>query len=298
MRLDAIVRVAGIMGIICVFLLLFFRILGRLILWMNFGRRIPKKPYQEDYRCFSERQVDMSTGSFLSHKYRLCSYLFQKQSAEGKKLVVLAKGHGCFSVDYKEMIIQLAERGYDVFTYDVTGTGSSEGMAPGGYQQWIMDLEAALEEVASKYRGIYLLGHSLGGFAAAAVLGITQVPIRAVTVASPINSGTEYAKYLHECIPCIFTKQVGIVMRNYEKKKFGRYADYTGVSGINGTNIPILVIHGAADKEVPLKCSIAAYENQITNKNARVICLCGGQHELLNYDNVREKIMDFFQNHE
>lgn len=161
-----------------------------------------------------------------------------------------------------------------------------------------MDLEAALEEVASKYREIYLLGHSLGGFAVAAVLGITQVPIRAVTVASPINSGTEYAKYLHDCIPCIFTKQVGIVMRNYEIKKFGRYADYVGVSGINGTNIPVLVIHGKADKMVPLKCSIAAYKNRITNKAARVICLDGGTHELLNYDNVREEIMDFFQNYE
>ncbi len=298
MQPEVIVRGVGIVGIACVFLFLFFRILGRMILQLNFGRRIPKKPYQEDYRCFSERQIDVVTGSFLSGQYRLCSYLFQKQSSEGKKVVVLAKGHGCFSVDYKDMIIQLAERGYDVFTYDVTGTGSSDGASPGGYQQWIVDLEAALNEAASKYQETYLLGHSIGGFAAAAVLGITKVPIRAVAVASPINSGTEYAKYLHDCIPCIFTKQVGIVMKNYERKRFGRYADCSGVSGINGTNVPILVIHGTADKMVPLKCSIAAYENQISNKAAKVIRMDGGTHELLNYDNVREEIMDFFQKQE
>lgn len=287
----------GIALIIYVCLILFFRFLGYLIIGMNFWKRIKKKPYQKDYRCFKNKGIDIQTGRIYSNSNLLYSYLFHINGREGRRVVVLVKGHGCFAVDYQDIIIQLIEQGYDVFTYDVTGTGNSEGRSPRGYQQWIIDLEAALKEIETQYKDIYLLGHSLGGYAATAVLQTTNIPVRAVVAVSSINSGTEYAKYLYDCIPNIFTKQIKITMRNYEKKKFGKYAEYTGLSGINSTDVPVLVIHSKADKMVPLKCSIAGYEEQITNSFSKVINLETGGHELLKYSNVREIIIEFFQKH-
>ena len=43
-------------------------------------------------------------------------------------------------------------------------------------------------------------------------------------------------------------------------------------------------------------CSLAGHENEFTNPNASIIIINGGDHNLLNDDNVNKMIVDFLNN--
>lgn len=290
------IKYACIIGCIAIGLLIYFRALGYIIMYMNFQRKIKMKSYHKDYHFVEENHMQLLNGSFLSNGNRLKSYFITKNTGNSKQVVVLSKGHGCFITDYKEIITELVGDGYDVFSFDITGSGESEGAYPGGYQQWVIDLQAALKVVKKQYDDIYILGHSIGGYAAATVLKDCDVPIKAVVAVAPINSGTEYATYMHKCIPCIFTKQVWIAMHKYELKHYKEYVDYTGVAGVNATDIPILIVQGKKDRWVPVKCSIAGYSKQIINSNANILFIEKGKHYLLNDENVRSNIRKYIKN--
>lgn len=285
-----------IVAAVCVFIILFFRLLGYIVIYTNFRRRISKKKYQEDVSCFDHEGIDIERQYIESKAGRLQTYLFhRKQLNRNTRVVILVNGHGCFAADYKKVIISLVNEGFDIFNFDVSGTGESEGEFPGGYQQWIADLKDVLHYVAPSYQTISFLGHSIGGYAASAILSIADVPIKSAAVVSAINSGTEYARFLYNSIPCRITHQVYDAMRKYETTRYGEYADLTGLKGVNAFGGPVLILHSTEDRMVPLKCSIAGYKDDITNPAATVKCLKKGDHYLLNDDGVVEEIVQFFE---
>lgn len=91
----------------------------------------------------------------------------------GGAAVVLAvvHGYGEHGGRYRELAVELAERGYAVHVYDLRGHGRSAGRRGhiGRYSDYLDDTAVYLQAVRGEEEGraVFLLGHSLGGLIAA-----------------------------------------------------------------------------------------------------------------------------------
>lgn len=277
------IRILGIIVIMLFLIAVFFRWLGYFILNVQYGRRLVSNdkndcPILRDFPGLMEHER-----TFRSGQNTLTGFFYYSQKVHDcKGIVVVIHGHQLFHQDYLCEINYFAQQGYLVYAYDCTGCGESEGEAPLGYPQWTLDLHAALsmlenDDQCKKY-SIYLFGHSMGACAVGCVHHFSHPRVKAAVACSPMNSGAEFAKVFWQMFPSVITKQTYIAMRNHEIKRFGSYSDYTVVSGINNTEIPIIVLHSKDDKTVPLNCSLNEYISEITNKNFKFILLDDKKH--------------------
>jgi alpha-beta hydrolase superfamily lysophospholipase len=207
-------------------------------------------------------------------------------AAEPWAFVLIVHGIAEHSGRYEHVGAQLAQSGLDVTAYDQRGFGASEGRRA-FVESWQVvhdDLEAQLAAVRSRAgdRPVVLYGHSLGGLIAlgyvltdrpepdALVLsapGIeSAVPAWKRTVAkllSRMAPNTEIknglngadlsrdpaiaAAYFSDPLNCHTTtaRLAGVAL-----------AEQTRVlAGLDGLSVPTLVIHGGADRIVPVESS-------------------------------------------
>lgn len=199
---------------------------------------------------------------------RLQGYLYSTRHPRG--MVVLAHGLHAGADDYIPLAVKFAENGYDVLSYDGTGTYGSEGDSTVGLGQALVDLNAVLNYVKSQKlsKKLFLVGHSCGGFAVTSVLALHKGISACAAIAPPNN-----------CFTLILDKgkQYGgdfaasgaatDFLSVYQKKLFGSFVECDGVRGINSSNIPVLIAHGLNDKVISLGSqSIIAHKHEITNK--------------------------------
>lgn len=88
---------------------------------------------------------------------------------EGGRPLLLANGRGEFTEKYSEVIGELNERGFDVWTFDWRGQGRSSRLIPHpqmgwvrSYDDYVRDLSAVLDHMAPSEPPV-LLAHSMGG---------------------------------------------------------------------------------------------------------------------------------------
>lgn len=284
--------------IICVVavLMLLLRAVGFGILYIVFRMKLKLKPAQTDYRFFEHNQIKIERGSFISSNRTLNSYLFSKDNAENKKLAVLAKGTGLFCPDYQELILELLDAGYDVYSFDVVDRYVNNSYyIPKGYQQWIIDLRGALAHIDKQYNydALYFVGHSAGAYAVTAILKDYTDKVRAVATMATFNSGIEYAKMYYEKLPCFITKQMVYGAKDYNNIYYKKYADYSALDGVNSGAIAVVVYQGTKDKVLPINCSLSGYQEFVRNKNATFITIKEGGHNLFENKDIRKGIIDF-----
>lgn len=131
-------------------------------------------------------------GSFKSGENLLQGYVYGKEDA--KALVVVVHGLGGGADSYLPQITYFVDQGWQVFSYDATGSFDSEGKTTKGFPQALLDLNSALSYLQtqsdSKDKPILLFGHSWGGYATANILHDEQ-DIAAVVSVSGANSSKE-----------------------------------------------------------------------------------------------------------
>ena len=217
-----------------------------------------------------ETKLDRQELHFYSKKVKLQGYFYPAEESKG--IVVVSHGMHAGADDYLPIIAYLVESHFSVFAYDCTGTYNSEGDSTVGMVTPLVDLDHALQyikgEPAFSNQPLFLLGHSWGGYAATSVLAIHQ-DIKACAAIAPFNSGytliaekgEQYVGPLAGGIPRIF-------LDVYQKILFKEYTKYTGVKGINSTDIPVLIAHGDKDSVIPFdKQSIISRRNEIRLDN-------------------------------
>ena len=206
---------------------------------------------------------------FPSDRVKLKGYFYPADDEKG--MVVISHGLHTGCDDYLPIIEYLVDNNYSVFGYNYKGTYESEGDSTVGMCESLVDLDHALDYIKKekKYadKKIFLLGHSWGGFATAAVLSIHKEVAGAACIA-PFNNGytlieekgSQYAgKFASEGVPKAF-------LGAYQKFLFGKYTDYDGVKGINSVDVPVLIAHGVNDKVINYDLqSIICHRDEINN---------------------------------
>ncbi len=237
----------------------------------------PDKKYSYSYRySHYEKKYPREEVTFMSGRNTLHGYIYGMNNDKG--LIVFAHGIGGGHESYMPMLIDLVDRGWRLFTYDATGSCSSEGGSTIGLAQSAIDLDKALTYAESDDRlnnlPTFVMGHSWGGYAAAAVLNFDHdikacatlsgycTPMKELTEASELILGSDSARYL---TPFIWL---------YNKACFRQYADLSAVDGINKSGIPVMVVHGTADKTVRYDgAAIINQQKKIKNENVVYITM-------------------------
>ena len=209
--------------------------------------------------------------SFKSGKNTLRGHIYGAENTRG--LIVFAHGIGTGHESYIEILLALADRGWRVFAYDATGCCESDGNGTQGLTQSAFDLDAALTFAESDERlsGLptFVLGHSWGGYASAAVLNYGHE----LKACATLSGFSEPMKELTDTAQVILGN-AGKLMKPYIalycRMKFGRDYDLSAVDGINKADIPVLVIHGKNDRTVRYdSAAIINQRKRIKNKQVK-----------------------------
>jgi alpha-beta hydrolase superfamily lysophospholipase len=172
-------------------------------------------------------------------------------------------------------------------------------------QEWIIDLDNTLKFIKSskEYQGLklYLIGHSLGGYAALSILSLHK-EIHAVVALAPVNDAftlmVDVAKAKIGKIASITKPFFNLAQRIC----FGKYVKFNAIQGINSTVIPVLIVQGDNDKVISMeKISVYSNKEKITNPNVRLLQTKGllGGHDTL-WHSVRsvkykQRVDDFYK---
>ena len=217
--------------------------------------------YQELYA--SRKEFD-----FISDGNRLSGYLYDSENKD--ILVVLAPGFNASCDEYISVISSFHDAGLGVCTFDCTGSCTSEGKSQVGFQQELIDLDAALDFLKDQgeegYENVAVFGHSRGGYAAGAIALFDHDEIDSVVTVGGINSAMEgimepavdmMGKFAYANYPMLYLYQLYL---------FG--SDYTKAACVSALDtdkdLPILVIHGADDEKIALdEYSIYSHKAEI-----------------------------------
>lgn len=237
------------------------------------------------YYEYYQAEYPRTEVEFKSGDNTLKGYIYGAGNDKG--LLVFAHGIGEGHESYLKELLWFVDKGWRVFAYDATGSGHSEGSGTRGLPQSALDLNAALTFAESDERlnslPVFLMGHSWGGYAAAAVLNFDHKIAGSASISGynePIEMILEWTEdmmggFRYAMYPFIWT---------YNKALFGQYSGMTAVNGINKSNVPVLIIHGTEDGTIGYdKSSIISEKEHITNPNAQYLTLDGGGHNNIFY---------------
>lgn len=237
--------------------------------------------YYEHYQAeYPRTEVEFKSGDNT-----LNGYIYGADNDKG--LLVFAHGIGEGHEGYLKSLLWFVDNGWRVFAYDATGSGNSEGNGTRGLPQSALDLDAALTFAESDQRlnslPVFLMGHSWGGYAAAAVLNFDHKIAGAASIAGynkPIDMILEWTEDSLGGIRYLMYPFVQI----YNAALFGQYSGMTAVDGINKSNVPVLIVHGTEDGTIGYdKSSIISERENITNPNAQYLTIDGGGHNNIFY---------------
>ena len=205
----------------------------------------------------------------------LQGYLYGPNQDRG--LVIVAHGLGGGADSYLPQITYFVEQGWRVLAYDATGSFNSEGDSTRGFPQSLLDLNAALTYINTDpdYAGlpVLLFGHSWGGYAVANILHYEH-EIAGVVVVSAPNSAMEMIVEQGRRMMGGFVYTQYPYLWLYQRFLFGEAASFRAVDAINGSAVPVLIIHGTEDEMVEYSGSaIIDNRNAISNPNVKIISI-------------------------
>jgi acylglycerol lipase len=244
-----------------------------------------------------------------------CSKLYSQswRSTNSIGVIVIVHGYAEHSGRYQWAALQLAERGFAIYTFDLRGHGKSSGARHMvQLDTYLEDLEAFVEHVKLKEsnKPVFLLGHSLGG-AITALFTIRYKPLLSGLIMSStfLGTGRDVSGLLLQLVilvgrltprlPTVLLDARTVsrdpeVVKSYEADLLighGRIAAQTLAeifkaiaeikSRVGAIELPLLVLHGVADRLANVEGSKRIYSG-VSSKDKSIKLYDGMHHELLN----------------
>jgi len=217
---------------------------------------------------------------------RLAAWRFGAAKAPA---IVFSHGWGGRGAQFRAFVAPLLEAGYQVVIFDHEGHGHSEGDQASliHFLKGLESVVAHLERDGVPVAG--LVGHSLGAAAVAAFLNGTGRATRAVLIAPP-TSIERYSGY--------FARKLGLresirraMQETLETRLGRRWKEFELPGSVSKAVAPALVIHDAADREVPFSSGLALARAW---RGARMVRTRGlGHRPILRDAEVVQDALDF-----
>lgn len=209
-----------------------------------------------------EARFPRETPRFRCNGYELQGYLYANPDPKG--IIVFTHGMHSYADRHILLLESLYHLGYTVFAFDLSGTAESGGGSLMGFPEVVIDLESALRFIDGRddLKGLskYLIGFSWGAYASAAVLNVYQ-DVKAVVSIEGCNEPLEAVVKTSRIAVSFLADLQKPFVEAYQKLKFGRYADYTAVRGINDSGVPAFIINGEHDTIFPYDDSVSTYDH-------------------------------------
>lgn len=228
--------------------------------------------------------------------------------------VVIAHGLGEHSGRYAALATELVDRGYAVYAIDHRGHGRSGGPRAniGRFEYLVSDFSAFVGRCARQYLDtpVYVLGHSMGGAVALTTALRLQHQLRGLVLSAPALAVDRAVPRAQELFvralsmiapntgalnipPSAVSRDSSVVM-SYESDPLVHHAAVPArtvvelldamagfPSRVRDLRLPTLILHGTADKLVPLTATRPLY--QAIGANHRTLKLYDGLfHEVFN----------------
>ena len=237
----------------------------------SFSRVDKPDPKYSGYLRYSDvaDAYDRTEIAFESSGNILKGHVYGSENDKG--LVVISAGLGFGAENYLAETMYFVDNGWRVLTFDNTGTHESEGESTMGPSQSLLDLDAALTYIQGEQRlnnlPVMLYGHSWGGYAVTAILDY-GFDIAAVASIAGFNSPMELLNEQSDSLLGAFSPLAYPFLWIYQNMLFGNTAWVTATNGINGTDTPVMIIHGVEDEVIAYDgASIIAHRDEIINPN-------------------------------
>ena len=254
-----------------------------------FGKRVTPLKKTLTYDKYKD-VMDRREMSFMSGKNKLAGYLYtakaddEKERKRGKALVIVGHGIGCNMDGYLNRTAWFVARGYDVFTFDMTGTCLSGGKGLRSLMQSKVDLHNAIEFVKQRkeFEGMPLLvyGHSWTGYAAVNMLNYGHGELTAVASLSGFNDTWDITRHHAARYVGALVSMLKPWSKLLERIMYGKDAKGDGVSGVNAYGGPVLIAHSVDDPTVPIESSVYVHRDEIVNDNAEFMLYPDRGHTL------------------
>ncbi len=189
-------------------------------------------------------------------------------------LIILVPGFNAESVEYESVIYSFLYEGFDVFTFDPTGHGNSEGENSVGFPQIIKDIDATMSFLKGEdnfgYKNIFMFGHSRGGYGVCCTMN-SYKDITAVVSVNGVNTSMD-------AIMAYATKYVGGIaygnypfLSLYQSKIFGHeLSNSSATEAVNKAKVPVLIVQSENDESIPKdKYSIYSHRDKVSSKNVK-----------------------------
>jgi acylglycerol lipase len=250
-----------------------------------------------------------------------------RPEGDPRAIVVIAHGASEHSSRYAHVADRLVSAGYAVYALDHRGHGRSEGKRAqlDRLDHVIADLRAFVDLAAGRHPGVpvYLLGHSMGGAISIAYAVRHEDTLAGLVLSDPVadpHAANAVTRALSRVISTI-APDLGVysvdpslvsrdpaVVQGYEQDPLVYHgklpartvAELTGAvqrfpDDVPGLRLPLLVMHGSADKLVPEAGSRMVHE-RAGSEDKTLEIWDGLYHEILNepeQDQVIQGIVDW-----
>lgn len=255
----------------------------------------------------------LSTNSFTADDGKKISYRAAEPDSAHAALIVL-HGLGEHSGRYTHVIEHFTGRGWAVFAPDHRGHGMTAEI-PGYVKDMnrvVTDVSQLLDHVNRAHPGlpVFLLGHSLGGlFAMLALLrfqerfagavlsapgvavpdNVSPVLVKIAGILSAIAPTLPVQRFEYDAVcrdPDVVeaTRHDPLFYRGRIRARTG-YGIITGITaardGTGRISLPLLILHGAEDRSVPVEASRFVHEH-VRSPDKTLVIFPGLYHEILN----------------
>jgi len=227
-----------------------------------------------DFPGLGDRAVQFKTKQDFTIKGHLYSY----PNPSHRELVIFCHGLGGGHRSYMREIERICKEGYEVLSYDIVGCWESEGKDVRGMSESINDLVACLDFVYSseelKGRGIHIIGHSWGGYAAGNILNFRRKDIRSITVISGFASLPSFSEVAYGGKLKPFRRS----LMAFERRANADYASSSSIDALKDTDAKVLLIHSKDDSMVPIGSGLEYVRSRIDNPEVSYLVVEGKYH--------------------
>lgn len=249
--------------IILVILTILYTTTGILIHKFIFRKRFALDPNMKTYTAeglgLTKKEI-----SFNVDQNIIRGFLYNKDDYKEDTLIIVCHGMWSTHLSYMQDIGYLCENGYQVLSFDYTGTDISDGDNIVGFGQSVKCLDKAIDYVQSldefKKRKIYVYGHSWGGYAVTNIVKFKPEIDGVIALAPAISFG----RVLKGLLPKLLWPVIPVILM-IDKIKTGKYGCLSAKRNLKGYKGKVFILHSVNDSLCKYKYTTEVLKKKYPN---------------------------------